>query len=109
MRNLAATISKVLVGPEYLRGKGYGSAMVYEVARIAFEEEHLHRLELIVFDFNHAAIKCYKNIGFSIEGHLRDYRKVKGEFWSSYIMSLLEGEWITRRRNSSSLSLEPSE
>jgi RimJ/RimL family protein N-acetyltransferase len=92
-RNMAATISKVLVGNPENRGKGYGQAMVRALLRIAFVEEKLHRVDLKVFDFNRSAIECYKRLGFQTEGHLRDYRKVGNAYWSSFQMSILENEW----------------
>ena len=92
-RNNAATVSKVLIGLPENRGKGYGRAMIKELLRIAFEVEKLHRVDLKVFDFNNPAIKCYESLGFQIEGHLRDYRKVGDTYWSSYQMSILVKEW----------------
>ncbi len=92
-RNRAASVSKVLIGDSAWRGKGIASRMVRLLVDFAFEELHLHRLELKVFDFNEPAIHCYQNLGFKVEGHLRDYRKVEGGYWSSYLMSLLEDEW----------------
>ena len=97
-RNLAGTISKVLVGNPINRGKGYGAQMVRELLAIGFDVMHLHRLSLIVFDFNNPAIKAYKKVGFTIEGHLRDYRKVNNQYWSSYMMSILEDEWMATRQ-----------
>lgn len=87
-----ATVSRVLVSPHY-RGEGIGEAMVREVARIGFEDLHLHRIELRVFDFNKGAIACYEKAGFQKEGTLRDYRKFKNEYWNTIIMSMLEGDW----------------
>lgn len=53
----------------------------------------LHRVELNVFDFNEVAINCYKNIGFKIEGLLRENYKFQGKFWSCYKMAILNNEW----------------
>jgi RimJ/RimL family protein N-acetyltransferase len=92
-RNLSASISKVLIGVPAKYNKGYGTQMMQKLVEIAFFELHLHRLELRVFDFNQSAIRCYQKVGFQIEGHLRDYRKVEDSYWSSYLMSLLEPDW----------------
>jgi RimJ/RimL family protein N-acetyltransferase len=92
-RNMAATLSKVLVGNPDYRGKGIGKQMVRQLMCIAFDELHLHRIDLRTFDFNTSAINCYKKVGFQIEGHLRDFRKVDDEYWSSYLMSILEDDW----------------
>lgn len=95
-RNRSASVSKVLVGEKHAQNQGVGSQMVARLLEIAFDEMKLHRLELRVFDFNQAAIRCYEKNGFSIEGHLRDYRKVQDQYWSSYLMSILEDEWRGR-------------
>jgi RimJ/RimL family protein N-acetyltransferase len=92
-RNRSASVSKVLVGISGEKNKGYGTQMMQELVKIAFDQYHLHRLELRVFDFNQSAIRCYQKVGFQIEGHLRDYRKVEEGYWSSYLMSLLEPDW----------------
>jgi RimJ/RimL family protein N-acetyltransferase len=97
-RNLSASISKVLVGVPSEQNKGYGAQMMHEMIVLAFDDLHLHRLELRVFDFNHPAIRCYQKVGFQIEGHLRDYRKVEDSYWSSYLMRLLEPEWRSRSK-----------
>ncbi len=92
-RNLAASISKVLIGDPTYRGMGYGIEMTRQVVRMAFGEMGLHRLQLYVFDFNTPAVRAYQRVGFKIEGLLRDYRKVGDAYWSSYLMALLSNEW----------------
>lgn len=61
---------------------------------MGFTELGLHRIDLIVFDFNVSAIKCYEKAGFKTEGLKRDIRKMGDEFWSAYEMSILEDEWM---------------
>ena len=93
LRNQAGTLSKVLVGCSSDRGQGAGYQMVMGLLQVAFGQMHLHRMDLRVFDFNAAAIRCYQKAGFVIEGHLRDYRKVGDRYWSSYLMSILYPDW----------------
>lgn len=91
--NKSARIGKVLVGDTSMRGKGIGELMIKAIVKVGFEDLHLHRLSLGVFDFNKSAIGCYKKVGFQIEGLLRDYRKINDQYWSIYEMSILEEEW----------------
>jgi RimJ/RimL family protein N-acetyltransferase len=91
-RNRSAMVSRVLVDPAR-RGQGFGVELVRKAVELGFGELQLHRLELYVFDFNEAAIVCYRRAGFSVEGRLRESRRVGGEYWSLYVMSLLESEW----------------
>ncbi len=92
-KHRSATLARVLVGPESLRGRGIGRQMVQQVLRIGFEKLGLHRIQLHVFDFNQGAVACYEACGFRKEGHLRDARRVGDRYWSLYLMSILEEEW----------------
>ena len=92
-RHKSATVCRVLVGEAHLRSKGIGSQMVRKLLEIGFDQLGLHRIDLVVFDFNIPAIKCYERAGFLKEGHFRDIRRIGKEYWSLYQMSLLEHEW----------------
>lgn len=91
-RNLSASVARVIVGPDE-RGRGYGTSMVARLLEIGFGEIGLHRIELRVFDFNEAAIACYRNVGFTREGRLREVQRHDGEYWTLIQMSVLEDEW----------------
>lgn len=88
-----ARIGKVLVGPDYSRGKGYGTQMMLAVLQFAFEKLQLHKVTLGVFDCNLSAIKCYEKVGFRQEGLLRDASKNGDEYWNLIEMGILEHEW----------------
>ena len=91
-KNKAGRISRVLVAPDY-QGKGYCRQMVSAILKIGFEDLQLHRIGLGVYDFNKAAISCYKKAGLLVEGTSRDCLLFKGEWWSLVEMSILEEEW----------------
>ncbi len=93
LRNKTATVCRVLVGEHSLRGKGIGPRMLKELLEVGFGQFGLHRIDLLVFDFNQAAIRCYEKVGFRKEGHIREARKIGNEYWSLYQMSILEDEW----------------
>jgi RimJ/RimL family protein N-acetyltransferase len=88
----AAHLGPVIVDPG-LRGQGVGLQMVREILQLGFEQLRLHRIELVVFDFNSAAIACYEKAGFRTEGLLRDIVKVGGGYWHWRAMSILDHEW----------------
>jgi RimJ/RimL family protein N-acetyltransferase len=92
-KNRAATVSKVLIGPDEFRGMGIGQKMISKLLEYAFGDLKLHRIDLKVFDDNHSAIKCYQQNGFMVEGHLRDFRKFGDTYKSSLLMSILESDW----------------
>jgi RimJ/RimL family protein N-acetyltransferase len=66
------------------------------VAQVGFEQLRLHRIDLVVFDFNTSAIACYERAGFVKEGYLREARRFGEEYWSLVQMSILETEWAAR-------------
>ena len=92
-KNRAGRISRVLVAPDH-QGKGYCRQMVTAVLKVGFEELKLHRICLGVYDFNTAAISCYKKAGMIVEGTNRDCLLFKKQWWSLVEMSMLEEEWM---------------
>ncbi len=95
-RHSSATLARVLVAPGR-RGAGLGRQMVSQALGIGFDTLGLHRLDLNVFDFNHAAIACYTRAGLVREGLLRDARRVGDAYWSVVNMSMLAPEWPAHR------------
>jgi len=91
-RNRNARICRVLIGDIKNRSKGFGKGIINELVRIGFADLKLHRIDLGVFDFNHQAIKCYKNCGFEIEGKYKDISRFGGQYRSVYNMSILNQE-----------------
>lgn len=91
--NKAARITRVLIGSTAARGRGYCQGMIKAVLRVGFEELGLHRISLGVYDFNEAAIGCYKKAGLKIEGVMRDVVRYKDGYWSLIEMAVLEDEW----------------
>jgi RimJ/RimL family protein N-acetyltransferase len=95
-RNCSARLSRVLIGPPDLRGRGLGRQVVRAALKLAFETLKLHRVDLLVFDFNTAAIMCYEREGFQHEGTLREARKHGDDYRNVCVMSILEQEWLRR-------------
>lgn len=93
----AARLCRVLIYPSR-REQGFGRAVVRRALQVGFDELHLHRIELAVFDFNLAAIRCYAQEGFTREGHLREARRVGDAIWSLDLMAILEDDWRARER-----------
>ena len=101
-KNRAARISRVLIGNTSERGKGYCTGMINEILKIGFGDLKLHRVSLGVYDFNHAAIRCYEKSGFVKEGLMRDVLKYdENTYWSLIEMSILEDEWRARHKKKS--------
>jgi len=94
--NGCARLARVLIGPRELRGCGLGADVVRLALGVAFDELRLHRVSLGVFDFNHAAIRCYERVGLRTEGLLREACCFAGEYWNLVQMGILEPEWRAR-------------
>lgn len=75
------------------RGRGIGTWMVETTRDFAFEELHLHRLELDVFSFNPRAIRAYRRAGFREEGVRRDAVRDGEGYGDDILMAILEEEW----------------
>ena len=78
--------------PAY-RGRGYGTEAIELVLGFAFDGLGLHRVGIEVVAINGRAKSLYENLGFRVEGRLRDaYRD--GEGWcDGIVMGLLEDEY----------------
>ncbi len=96
----AARLSRVIISPRY-RNKCFSQIMIKHILAFGFQELGLNRIGLGVFDFNKPAIKCYKKLGFVLEGTLRESVKVGDSFWDCHFMSILKKEW--HRKNNSQL------
>jgi RimJ/RimL family protein N-acetyltransferase len=87
-----ASLCRVLVAPGF-RGKGYCLPMVREILPIGFRELQMRRIELRVYGFNTAAIRCYEKAGFIREGLLRKAQLISGQYCDVVEMGILEEEW----------------
>jgi RimJ/RimL family protein N-acetyltransferase len=85
-------IGRVFVFPEH-RLRGRGVQLMRATLAVAFDQLQMHRVELSVFDFNHAAIACYERVGFRREGVRREMFRASDGYWSEIVMSILAAEW----------------
>jgi len=85
-------IGRVLVGDPGCHGKGYGKRLVSLIIRFAFIDLGLDLLTLSVYDFNIAAVECYKRLGFRQVEFREKVRQCGDEFWNLIIMELRKEE-----------------
>jgi RimJ/RimL family protein N-acetyltransferase len=85
-------IGRVFVAPDHRR-RGIGAHLMRAALAVAFDQLKMHRVELSVFDFNHAAIACYERVGFHREGVRREIFRSSDRYWSEIVMSILAAEW----------------
>ena len=68
------------------RGKGYGTKMLVELQRFAYDRTGVTSIRLIVFDVNTAARKCYEKAGFHVISDVLDAFPYQDETWGRYMM-----------------------
>ncbi len=76
-----------------LRGKGLGTQIMEMVVQYCFQYLNMHRLWLLVLEFNGAARTVYKKAGFKEEGCYRKAIFREGKYHDYILMSLLREEW----------------
>ena len=91
--NKVGKICRLLIGEKNNRGKGIGTEVLKEALRIGFEDMKFQKITLGVFDFNHSAIKCYENVGFTKENFLENVRKSSTGYWNLYEMEISKMKW----------------
>lgn len=74
-------------------GKGYGTEATRLILDHAFRELGLHRVTLQVYAFNTRARHVYEQVGFQVEGVLRDALLQEGAFHDALLMAILAHEW----------------
>lgn len=86
-------VLSLVIGSEADRNKGYATEAVHLLLRHAFRTMCLHRISLNVYERNEAALRCYLNAGFQVEGRRRDQTFVAGAYCDLIQMGILESEY----------------
>ena len=68
------------------RGKGYGTKMLKELQRFAYDKTGVTSIRLNVFDVNTAARKCYEKAGFHVISDTLEAFPYRDETWGRYMM-----------------------
>ena len=81
-------ICRVLIGDIHYRSKGYASEALKLLIDYCTNNFNAKNIELNVYDFNNAAIKCYEKLGFE---HTNQFQttKFQNEDWKSIKMELI--------------------
>lgn len=77
---------------QHFAGKGIATAAAKAVARFAFEQVGVHRLEAYVAPPNISSIRVLEKVGFQQEGLLRKLLYINGQWVDHYIYALLAEE-----------------
>jgi RimJ/RimL family protein N-acetyltransferase len=92
--NHGDTLVAIALGEREYWGKGYGTDAMRVILRYGFEELNLHRVGLIVFEYNPRARRSYEKAGFEYEGRIRGAMLREGRRWDWHMMGLLKEKWL---------------
>jgi ribosomal-protein-alanine N-acetyltransferase len=74
-------------------GKGFMTEAMMAVLCHGFEVMNLNRIEAFIYPENERSMNLAKKFGFQMEGILRDYFYLNGQFYDHVVLSLLKREW----------------
>jgi ribosomal-protein-alanine N-acetyltransferase len=81
------------MGVRYAR-QGYMTAAVRTLADFAFTTLRLHRIEAACIPVNAASIRLLERVGFSREGHAREYLCINGVWQDHLLFARLRGDTL---------------
>lgn len=97
-----SAIFGILIGEKEFWHKGLGLEATRLMVEYGFERLNLHRVDLGVFAEHEAAVRCYKKVGFKVEGRMREDLYQGGVYKDRLWMGLLRSEYrpsrATKRR-----------
>jgi len=97
--NQSASLCRILIHP-HERKRGLCLPMIREALRLSFEDLGMRRIDLRVYSFNSAAVRCYERAGLVVEGILRKGQMVGDCVWDTVLMGILREEWEEGRQPS---------
>jgi len=86
-------IDRLIIGSPAARGQGLGEKTIRLLLEYAFEKLNAVSVVLNVFDWNHAAIRCYQKCGFRLNPGLSKDFKSGHEIWTAVNMLVLKSDW----------------
>jgi RimJ/RimL family protein N-acetyltransferase len=87
-------IDKLLVGDMSIRGQGIGQAAINSLLRYSFENLNATVVELNVFDWNVAGIRCYEKCGFIKNESKSQVFRVESSTWTAINMTIDKSRWV---------------
>jgi RimJ/RimL family protein N-acetyltransferase len=94
---------KVIVGDTSNRGKGIGGMLINELLKYSFEKLNAHEVELNVYDWNIAGIKCYEKAGFIFTEKLQS-TEINGKIWIAKNMTINKERWMSMQANENTVA-----
>jgi len=90
-------LSRILIADSTARGKGLGKLIVHEMLKQLFNERNFESADLNVFDWNKSAIRCYEQVGFTINPTIVKSQMNNGKPWIALNMVITKEEWMKKQ------------
>lgn len=90
-----AGLGRIAIAPLF-RGRSLAAELMDLILDQAFSRAWVHRVDLMVYSHNEAALQAYQRAGFVLEGTRRETTPIGNELWDTHMMSLLRGEFDKR-------------
>ena len=87
----------LVIAEKRFRGKGLGSEATKLIVELAFDQQNMHKVELLTRPDNKAAMKAVANCGFKLEGRLRETVYFNGKYHDGLMFGLLRSEYKKRK------------
>ncbi len=95
--NHSAERGRQLIGRPEFRGRGFGSEMGYLMLHHAFNDLELHRIWVEVLADNEVMLRIEREVGFTMEGVLREHVYRDGRYVDLIRFGLLADEFRARQ------------
>ena len=86
-------LDKILLGDKANRGKGVGEKLMNELLDYSFRTLEMNEVELNVYDWNIAGIKCYEKVGFVINPSKIQTTILDNLQWTALNMTIDRKKW----------------
>lgn len=93
MGNGLYKLDKVIIDQK-IRGKGYGQQLINALLEYSFEKLNAAIVELNVYDWNVAGIRCYEKTGFTFNPEKKFATKTGDIEWVALNMTIDKNKWI---------------
>lgn len=84
------------IGEEKYRGSVIGTKLIDEILDLCFNYLKLHRVNAFILGNNPKLIRTAKNYGWTLEGIMKDFYKLRNERIDNYIFRMLDTEFKRR-------------
>jgi RimJ/RimL family protein N-acetyltransferase len=90
-------LDKVIIDQK-IRGKGYGQQLINMLLEYSFEKLNAAIVELNVYDWNAAGIRCYEKTGFTFNPEKKFSTKTGDIEWVALNMTIDKNKWISLQK-----------